>query len=112
GLYEHHHVRTRHFDAIVRDELAAGVEQVVVLGAGLDTRAYRFADALAGRPVFEVDLPATQAWKRARLEAALGRIPDGVRYVGVDFLRDRLDERLAAAGFDRARRALFTWEGV
>jgi methyltransferase (TIGR00027 family) len=96
--------------------LAAGVErrdvtQLVVLGAGLDTFAYR--NPLQGRlRVFEIDHPATQAWKRRRLTEAEIAVPDGVVYAPVDFEREALLDALAAAGFDPARRTFFMWLGV
>jgi methyltransferase (TIGR00027 family) len=88
-----------------------GVRQLVVLGAGLDTFAYRnpYGDRLR---VFEVDHPATQAWKRRRLEEAGIAIPDTVTYAPVDFERETLSEQLAAAGLDPGVRTFFTWLGV
>ena len=88
-----------------------GVTQLVVLGAGLDTFAYRnpMADRLR---VFEVDHPATQAWKRRRLDEAGIAVPDGVIYAPVDFEREALLDGLAAAGFEPARRTFFMWLGV
>jgi methyltransferase (TIGR00027 family) len=96
--------------------LAAAVEtrdvgQLVVLGAGLDTFAYR--NPFAGRlRVFEVDHPATQAWKRRRLAETRIPVPGDLAFVAVDFERDRPIERLQAAGFDTARRSSFCWLGV
>lgn len=88
-----------------------GVSQLVVLGAGLDTFAYR--NPLAGRlRVFEVDHPATQAWKRRRLDEAGIAAPDDVVYAPVDFEREALLDGLAAAGFDPTRRTFFMWLGV
>ncbi|HZZ33417.1 MAG TPA: class I SAM-dependent methyltransferase [Phenylobacterium sp.] len=102
--------------AIAETQLKTGVEargvgQLVVLGAGLDTFAYRnpFADRLA---VFEVDHPETQAWKRRRLAETGVPIPASLNYAPVDFERDDLMAALAVAGFDRARRTFFTWLGV
>jgi methyltransferase (TIGR00027 family) len=102
--------------AIAEAHLKTGVEtrgvgQLVVLGAGLDTFAYRnpFADRLA---VFEVDHPETQAWKRRRLAETGVAIPASLNYAPVDFERDDLMAALAAAGFDPARRTFFTWLGV
>jgi methyltransferase (TIGR00027 family) len=88
-----------------------GVSQLVVLGAGLDTFAYRnpFGDRLK---VFEVDHPATQAWKRSRLAQAGIPIPENLTYAPVDFERENLTEQLAAAGLDPAVRTFFTWLGV
>lgn len=88
-----------------------GVQQVVVLGAGLDTFAYRHP--LAGRlKVFEVDHPATQAWKRRRLAEAGVTAPENLAYAGVDFERDQLLDGLLAAGFDPRVRSFFLWLGV
>lgn len=88
-----------------------GIEQLVVLGAGLDTFAYRNPFGARLR-VFEVDHPATQAWKQRRLEAAHITVPDSVVYVPVDFEREDLAERLAQAGLDPSVRTFFTWLGV
>jgi len=97
--------RTAYIDDAVRDAVASGIHQVVILGAGFDCRAQRMPE-LRAASVFEVDRAETQAIKRARLPAG------GVRYVEVDFLRDEVGARLAAAGWDRARPSLFLWEGV
>jgi methyltransferase (TIGR00027 family) len=88
-----------------------GVRQLVVLGAGLDTFAYRnpYGDRLA---VFEVDHPQTQAWKRRRLAETGIAIPASLRYAPVDFERDDLMAALATAGFDASKRSFFTWLGV
>jgi methyltransferase (TIGR00027 family) len=97
------------------DELAAavgrGVSQLVVLGAGLDTYACRnpFADRLR---IFEVDHPATQAWKRDRLAETAIPIPPWLTFTPVDFDRDTLSDALAASGFDPAQQTFFTWLGV
>jgi methyltransferase (TIGR00027 family) len=87
-----------------------GVRQCVVLGAGLDTSAYRHRDA-PGR-IFEVDLPATQAWKQARLRESGIAIPESLRYVPVDFETVSLADGLALAGFDMHEPAFFSWLGV
>lgn len=97
------------------DRLAAAVEkgigQYVVLGAGLDSFAYRSPWAPRLR-VFEVDHPATQAFKRSRLAAAGIAEPPWVAFVPVEFGRDRVAERLDAAGCDRARPSFVSWLGV
>jgi methyltransferase (TIGR00027 family) len=89
----------------------AGATQRVVLGAGLDTLAYRtpLADRLR---IFEVDFPATQARKREMLAAAGIAVPDTLRYVAVDFERETLADALGAAGFAPAERSFFSWLGV
>jgi methyltransferase (TIGR00027 family) len=104
-------VRTR----VAEDALAAafegGVRQVVVLGAGLDTYAYRnpFGDRLR---LFEVDHPATQAWKRQLLRDAAIPLPSSLTFVSVDFECETLPARLAASAFDRTQQTFFTWLGV
>lgn len=109
GLVDHAGLRTRYIDGVAREAAADGVRQMVVVGAGLDARAYRL-EALLHLPLFEVDHPATQGWKRqasTRLHRA-----GGVRHVSVDFLVDRLSDRLVADGFDAALPTLWVWEGV
>ena len=103
-------VRHRFAEDALAGAVARGTRQVVVLGAGLDTFAYR--NPFPDTQVFEVDHPATGAWKRERLAETGIAVPGNVTYVAVDFERDALGERLAAAGFDGARPAFFLWLGV
>jgi methyltransferase (TIGR00027 family) len=105
-------VRTRYIDERMLAALEGGATQVVVLGAGFDTRAYRFADQLRNRKVFEVDYQSTQAIKKSRLNEIFGSLPGHVRFIEIDFKRDRLRDVLAAAGYDPAEKTLFIWEGV
>ncbi len=97
--------------ALRRGVEARDVGQLVVLGAGLDTFAYRnpFATRLK---VFEVDHPATQAWKRRRLGEAGITVPEDLTYAPVDFEHESLSGRLAEAGLDPGVRSFFTWLGV
>jgi methyltransferase (TIGR00027 family) len=103
-------LRTRCIDDYVTRVLERGVRQVVILGAGLDTRAARLARE--GARFFEVDRPASQADKRARLSRLDGYPIDAAAFVSCDFERDDFVESLEAAGFDRAAPACFVWEGV
>lgn len=112
GGYAFFLARTAWLDGVLGDALASGVSQVVVLGAGYDTRALRFASRLGKARVFEVDLPATQAHKRGILDAAGILPPPGLAYVPVDLRTDALADALAAAGYDPAARTLVLWEGV
>jgi methyltransferase (TIGR00027 family) len=114
GSIRHMAFRTRAIDDVIAAGMAAGRRQVVVLGAGLDARAWRLP-VLRDAIVFEVDHPASQAHKRARIAAMPSGAPlcaRDVRFVGVDFERDSLIERLAAAGHDRAQPTVFLCEGV
>lgn len=104
--------RSRFSEEALAAGVARGVRQVVVLGAGLDTFSLRNPFAKAGVRVFEVDHPATQAWKRERLAAAALTLPDSSMFAPVDFERQSLAEGLANAGFERDRPAFFQWLGV
>jgi methyltransferase (TIGR00027 family) len=90
----------------------AGVRQYVILGAGLDTFAYRQKRRDPPLSVWEVDRPETQAWKRDHLAAAGIPVPAEVAYVPVDFERDSLADALADAGVDTRAGAVFAWLGV
>jgi methyltransferase (TIGR00027 family) len=105
-------VRTRLIDEVTSDALARGVGQVVLLGAGYDSRAYRLPGIDAAR-VFEVDHPATQATKRRVVGTRVrAERRAHVRFVGVDLLTDDLRTALSGAGFARDDRAVVVWEGV
>ena len=97
------------------DELAAAVErgirQSVILGAGLDTSAFRAPHADRGLRIFEVDHPATQAWKRERLAAGEISVPATLTFVPVDFERQDLAAELSRAGF-QLKATFFSWLGV
>jgi methyltransferase (TIGR00027 family) len=103
-------IRTRLIDTMVQEALANGATQLVLLGAGYDSRAYRLPLA-HDVTVFEVDHPSTQGAKRARLGVS-GTSIDHVRFVGVDFELDNVAARLADAGFDEHARSIVVWEGV
>jgi methyltransferase (TIGR00027 family) len=103
-------LRTMAIDAAARDAVAGGARQLVILGAGLDGRAFRMPE-LADTDVFEVDHPATQATKRARA-AALPVKARSLQFVAVDFERDALADRLAAAGHRPGEPTVWIWEGV
>ncbi len=110
GLLDHAAMRTAAIDDLLRAELRSGAEQLVILGAGLDARAWRMPE-LRAATVFEVDRPSTQRLKKGRVRA-LPPTARRVRFVAVDFGRDALAARLAAEGHDAARRTLWLWEGV
>lgn len=104
-------VRTRFAEDALADAVEHGVSQLVILGAGLDTYAYRspFGDRLH---IFEVDHPATQAWKRQRLAEAAILPPNWLTFAPVDFEHETLADRLVATGFDTKQETFFTWLGV
>jgi methyltransferase (TIGR00027 family) len=109
GLHGHIVLRSRYADDVVRAALDAGAGQVVLLGAGFDTTAYRLPGPAT---VFEVDVPTTQATKRQRLARVPHEPVTEPVYVPCDFATDRLADRLVEAGIDRSVPTVFTWMGV
>ncbi len=105
-------VRTRCIDEWMVRAIDQGARQLVILGAGFDTRAHRFREILKDVIVYEIDHPATQELKRRRVEAALGSSAANVIYAPVDFTRDSLDGALRRAGFDPSRQTYFIAEGL
>lgn len=103
--------RARYFDDTLQSCLNAGIEQLVILGAGLDSRAYRFPQLQEGVKVFEVDHPATQPVKRSKLEKIFGELPRHVTFVPIDFNAAGL-EKLCEYGYSEACKTVFIWEGV
>lgn len=101
--------RSRFAEDQLAGAIERGVRQYAVLGAGLDTYAYR---SQSGVRVFEVDHPATQEWKRERLAESGIAIPDSLTFVPVDFERETLAEGLAKSSFDAGAPAFFSWLGV
>ncbi len=104
-------VRTRFIDDLLQAQLQTGLEQLVILGAGYDARAYRTPD-LEKVQVFEVDFAPTQLYKKSRLAGLLGRLPENVSFVPIDFNQQSLANVLLQAGFDKRRKTFFIWEGV
>ena len=103
-------VRSRYTEDRLAEAVANGVTQYVILGAGLDTFAYR--NPFPSLRVFEVDFPATQQWKRQMLHRAEIDVPAGLTFVATDFEHKALALSLSEAGFDATRPAFFGWLGV
>lgn len=104
-------VRTRFIDERLESAITEGTGQVVILGAGFDTRAYRLRHLLQGVRVFEVDHPATQAVKIRRAREALGEAPENLSWVAVDFRQNDLGQKLMSAGYRPEEKSYFIWEG-
>ncbi len=101
---------------VVEEELAMarerGVRQLIILGAGLDSTAYRRTDLTKDLKVFEVDHPSTQAWKKEQLKSANIDIPNNVSFVAFDFENQTLEQALALGGVSKDEMTFFTWLGV
>jgi methyltransferase (TIGR00027 family) len=112
GAYEFMIARTAFFDHIVRDALVRDIPQVVLLGAGYDSRPYRFKELVKETTIFELDARPTQLRKKDVLERAGIPMPDHLVFVSIEFNREELEQVLPTAGFSKDHRALFVWEGV
>jgi len=104
--------RSRIAEDALSGAVERGIRQIVILGAGLDTFALRYPHDTQQICIYEVDHPATQAWKRQRLAEAQIALPPWLILVPVDFERDDVGEKLVAAGFQQSSTAFFTWLGV
>ncbi len=104
--------RSRIAEDALSKAVERGIRQIVILGAGLDTFALRNPHGARQIHIYEVDHPATQAWKRQRLAEAQIGLPPWLIFVPVDFERDDLGDKLAAAGFQQNSPTFFTWLGV
>jgi methyltransferase (TIGR00027 family) len=110
----HHYyviARTRYIDDFLQECCANEIQQVVIMGAGFDSRAYRFDD-LKEIKVFEVDHPATMAIKKEKIQKELGSLPNHVVYVPIDFLKEKLSDKLVQCGYSGNLKSLFIWEGT
>ena len=105
-------VRTRFIDELMERAVRNGATQLVILGAGFDTRAHRFAELLKNVSIIELDYGATQDYKKRRVEAGLGRTPNNLTYAAVDFARESLAEALPSAGLQPGRNTYYICEGV
>ena len=104
--------RAAYTEQALKTAALTGTKQYVILGAGLDTFAFREPDFLSKYKVFEVDHPMTQADKQERIARAGWTVPDDLAFIPVDFAKDSLTERLTAAGFDPSVKSFFSWLGV
>ncbi|AAM06141.1 class I SAM-dependent methyltransferase [Methanosarcina acetivorans] len=105
-------IRVRYFDDFVKKSIDDGLEQLVVLGAGYDTRAYRIEGLKGEIKVFEVDHPDTQYVKIKNIKEIFGFLPNHIIYVPVDFETENFGERLMEKGYDRSLKTLFIMEGL
>jgi len=112
GLTEYMIARTAYFDGLFVDALEKDFPQIVLMGAGYDTRAYRFAELNKGTKIFELDIPPTQNRKKGCLKKARIDIPPQVKLVSIDFNRESIKDVLKETGHKKQEKTLFIWEGV
>jgi methyltransferase (TIGR00027 family) len=111
GLGNSIRARVRYFDDFVKAAIGKCLEQLVILGAGYDTRAYRI-EGMNKIRVFEVDHPVTQGIKIDKIKKIFGSLPEHVVYVPIDFESEDLGQRLLEKGYDKSKRTLFVMEGL
>ncbi|MCW4000936.1 MAG: SAM-dependent methyltransferase [Candidatus Bathyarchaeota archaeon] len=112
GSYEYVIARTKYFDNAFEQALMQGFDQIVVFGAGFDSRAIRFNGINKLTRIFEVDAPKTQQEKQMGLKKRSISAPESLVYVPIDFDKEQLAEKMRQAGFASDKKTLFTFEGV
>ena len=112
GLHEYMIARTAYFDRVFRDALNNQIPQIVFLGAGYDSRAYRYSKLNSATKIMELDIGPTQNRKKQCLKKAHIDIPEQVRLVPIDFEKGSLISTLEKAGYENDKETLFIWEGV
>jgi methyltransferase (TIGR00027 family) len=112
GIYEYVIARTKYIDAVFRQALVEQFDQVLIFGAGFDTRALRFHDSLGNTRVFELDVPVTQQAKIGQYQKRHLAIPPSLTFIAIDFEQESLPVKLDEAGLYMHRRSLFILEGV
>lgn len=112
GIYEYVIARTKYLDAVFARALSEQFGQILIFGAGFDTRALRFQDRSQNTRVFELDIPATQQAKIRQYQKRGLAVPSNLLFIAIDFDRESLPSRLEAAGFRKHERSLFLLEGL
>ncbi len=111
GFHEFFVARTRYIDDCLQNYLNDGLEQLVILGAGYDSRAYRFDGLRKNVKVFEVDQPATQSVKKEKISAVFHKLPEHVTFIPVDFHRNNLEACLSANGYETPDNIVYLGRG-
>ncbi len=112
GIYEYVIARTKYIDAVYKQALAEQFDQILILGAGFDTRALRFQGKGQDTKIFELDVPVTQQAKIGQYHKRHLTIPSNLTFIPIDFDKEGLPEKLDQAGFQKGQRSLFLLEGL
>lgn len=104
--------RTRFIDDRLEAAIAGGIQQLVILGAGYDTRAFRFSALNKSVAVFELDHPTTQKRKLEKIQQHMDADTSAIRYIPIDFSKEAIPAKLSASDFNNQLRTLIIWEGV
>jgi len=112
GIYEYVIARTKYIDAVFKQSLADGFDQVLIFGAGFDTRALRFHDLVGFTMIFELDVPTTRDAKIRQYQKRGVSVPQNIVFIPIDFDKESLPVKIQKAGFGRHRKSLFILEGL
>ena len=112
GIYEYVIARTKYIDAVFKQALADRFDQVLIFGAGFDTRAIRFQNEMGSTRVFELDVPVTQQAKIGQYRKRRVDVPPNLKFIAIDFDKESLPMKLDETGFCKQRRSLFILEGL
>jgi methyltransferase (TIGR00027 family) len=112
GIYEYIIARTKYIDAVFERALAEQFDQILIFGAGFDTRALRFQDKSQNTLIYELDVPVTQQAKIRQYQKRHLIVPTNVNFISIDFDKESLPMKLDEAGFHKQRRSLFVLEGL
>lgn len=112
GIYEYVIARTKYIDTVFRHALEEQLDQVLIFGAGFDTRAIRFQEKMDNTKVFELDVPVTQQAKISQYQKRHVAVPPNLKFIAIDFDKESLSLKLDEAGFCRQQRSLFILEGL
>ncbi len=112
GIYEYVIARTKYLDNIFKESIENGIDQILLFGAGFDTRAVRFAEKNMKTKIFELDTPYTQAAKIEQFKKKNIPIPKNTIFIPIDFHVDSVSEKLESSGFNRNKTTLFIMEGI
>lgn len=112
GMYEYVIARTKFIDDVFRNSMTNGIEQILIFGAGFDSRGIRFKDLNIKTKIFELDAPVTQEAKINQLKKRGVKINSNIIYVPINFNRESIEERLLESGFDTNKKTLFILEGL
>ncbi|MBN1777072.1 MAG: SAM-dependent methyltransferase [Clostridiales bacterium] len=112
GMYEYVIARTKYFDSVIESAIAGGFDQILIFGAGYDSRGVRFLSGREAVELYELDAPDTQNAKINQFQIRNVRIPPNVILIPIDFNRESLGDKLAEAGFRKGKRSLYMLEGL
>lgn len=112
GIYEYVIARTKYIDAVFKRALVEQFDQILIFGAGFDTRALRFQNEMGNIRVFELDVPVTQQAKIGQYQKRHLAVPPNLRFIAIDFDNETLSAKLDDSGFNKQQRSLFILEGL